>query len=372
MKILKSLIILTFVMLFGFVSAQKNYNFSVTAEFENLQDTTVLQLMSMGDQEMKPIGSSKAIPGKTFTLNAQIDHAGFYQLFKDENNYIILVTEPGEAVSLKVDMNNFTTPVVSGSPGTELFYNFFPKVNKYTSKKDSLEKEYSSLRQSPDASKADAEALVKAYQKVSSKQKELIIRMLLNNKKKLTGLMFINQLKIKDDFDVMKKYASAIYEEYPENRFVKNLYQKVKTEAATAIGNQAPAIKLPTPEGDSMALSGLRGKVVLIDFWASWCGPCRKENPKMVEIYQKYKSDGFEIFGVSLDRKRESWLKAIKADSLTWSHVSDLKGWKTAVKEPYNVGAIPYTVLVDREGKIIAKGLRGDKLEAKLVEIFGH
>jgi thiol-disulfide isomerase/thioredoxin len=121
-----------------------------------------------------------------------------------------------------------------------------------------------------------------------------------------------------------------------------------------------------------MALSDLRGKVVLIDFWASWCGPCRKENPKMVKIYQKYKSDGFEIFGVSLDRKRKNWLKAIKDDSLTWSHVSDLKGWRTVVKEPYNIGAIPYTVLVDREGKIIAKGLRGAELEKKLVEIFGH
>jgi thiol-disulfide isomerase/thioredoxin len=117
-------------------------------------------------------------------------------------------------------------------------------------------------------------------------------------------------------------------------------------------------------------LSSLKGKVVLIDFWASWCGPCRKENPNVVRIYNKYHNEGFEIFGVSLDRNRDSWLKAIKNDNLSWIHVSDLKYWQSEGARLYGVNSIPFTVLLDKDGKILAKGLRGKSLEDKLEEIF--
>jgi thiol-disulfide isomerase/thioredoxin len=116
----------------------------------------------------------------------------------------------------------------------------------------------------------------------------------------------------------------------------------------------------------------LRGKVVLIDFWASWCGPCRKDNPNVVRIYHNFKDKGFDIFGVSLDRDKNSWITAISTDKLDWVHVSDLKYWQSEVIGLYGFNAIPYTILIDREGKIMAKGLRGEQLENKLIEIFGQ
>ncbi len=135
-------------------------------------------------------------------------------------------------------------------------------------------------------------------------------------------------------------------------------------------GTMAPEIALPNPDGDIMKLSDLRGNYVLIDFWASWCKPCRMENPNVVRMYKKFENENFEIFGVSLDRNKEKWLEAIAKDQLEWPHVSDLKFWQSTAAELYNVKSIPFTVLIDPEGKVIATKLRGAALEQKLDEIF--
>ena len=137
-----------------------------------------------------------------------------------------------------------------------------------------------------------------------------------------------------------------------------------------SVGAEAPLFTAETPEGESLALESLRGKIVLLDFWASWCGPCRKENPNVVKVYEKYREQGFEILGISLDRTKAAWLGAIEKDGLEWLHVSDLKGWKSEYSNLYGVRSIPHTVLLDREGKIIARNLRGPALEAKLAEVF--
>lgn len=137
-----------------------------------------------------------------------------------------------------------------------------------------------------------------------------------------------------------------------------------------AIGAEAPDFTGPDPSGSPISLSSLRGKVVLIDFWASWCGPCRRENPNVVRLYNTYKDKGFEILGVSLDKTKSRWEQAIAADKLTWLHISDLKGWQSKYAKQYGVSSIPQTVLLDAEGKIIARNLRGAALAAKLRELF--
>ena len=140
--------------------------------------------------------------------------------------------------------------------------------------------------------------------------------------------------------------------------------------ASFAIGSEAPLFTAETPDGEQLALESLRGKIVLLDFWASWCGPCRKENPNVVRVYEKYRAQGFEILGVSLDRTKAAWVGAIEKDGLEWLHVSDLKGWKSEYSNLYGVRSIPHTVLLDREGRIIARNLRGPALERKLEQVF--
>lgn len=168
--------------------------------------------------------------------------------------------------------------------------------------------------------------------------------------------------------------ALSCEEKKPKTVYDENAAAETKTDpgevSGLEAGNIAPDINLPTPEGEMVKLSSLRGKYVLIDFWASWCGPCRMENPNVVRMYQKYKDKGFEIYAVSLDQSRERWVQAIQDDKLTWVHVSDLQYWNSMVVPLYGISGIPATVLLDKEGKILAKGLRGESLEAKLEEVF--
>jgi thiol-disulfide isomerase/thioredoxin len=138
-------------------------------------------------------------------------------------------------------------------------------------------------------------------------------------------------------------------------------------------GKIAPDFSQSKQDGKPLKLSDLKGKVVLIDFWASWCGPCRRENPNVVKLYEKYQKNGFTVLSVSLDQNKDQWLAAVKKDNLTWpNHVSDLKGWSNEAAKQYKVTGIPFTVLVDKEGKIINKNLRGPELEKTLESIFGY
>lgn len=165
-----------------------------------------------------------------------------------------------------------------------------------------------------------------------------------------------------------QQFIDQYRDKLPQATF--ELHSHLQSIKDLEIGGTAPDFTQQTPEGEDLSLSDLRGKVVLLDFWASWCGPCRRENPNVVKVYEKYKDEGFEIIGISLDRSRERWLKAIEQDGLTWKHVSDLKYWNNAVAKQYNVRSIPHTILLDEEGKIIARNLRGGRLEQALAEIF--
>jgi len=179
-----------------------------------------------------------------------------------------------------------------------------------------------------------------------------------------------------------KKNQAEVYVHYAKE-YIKHYGKIYPAEAATLekemekltrlmIGSKAPDFAMESPEGDTIELNDFQGKVVLLDFWASWCGPCRRENPNVVEVYNKYKEHGFDVLSVSLDNKKDRWLKAIEDDGLDWHHVSDLRGWKSEAADLYNVKSIPRTFIVDREGKIIAKNLRGDDLEQKIASLFEH
>jgi len=163
---------------------------------------------------------------------------------------------------------------------------------------------------------------------------------------------------------IKSKYENAPYP------FAADLVEKINQMLGFAEGEMAPDIKLPDPNGKIISLSSLKGKTVLIDFWASWCGPCVQEIPNVKATYAKYKSKGFEVYGVSLDAKAEAWTTAIQKFDMNWIHVSDLKYWDSEVVPLYNIKGIPLTILIDKEGKIIAKNLRGAALEQKVAEVL--
>ena len=185
-------------------------------------------------------------------------------------------------------------------------------------------------------------------------------------------LQAVNLLNKDSEFEFVDDLTQMLQVEYPDVPYVKMLADEMDRLRTVAIGMIAPEISLPNVDGEIVNLSDLRGRYVLVDFWAEWCKPCRMENPNVVRMYNKYRDKGFEVFGVSLDRTREKWLQAIKDDGLIWTQVSDLKYFNSEAARTYSVSAIPFAVLLDREGRIIAKNLRGKNLEAKLEEIFGR
>jgi peroxiredoxin len=179
-------------------------------------------------------------------------------------------------------------------------------------------------------------------------------------------MQLVSQLESNDVEEMVSKFAPEI----DKSEYVVKLKEYIQEQKKTAIGAVAPDFTMNDTEGKPVALSSFKGKVVLVDFWASWCGPCRQENPNVVNLYKQYHGKGFEILGVSLDRGKDEWLKAIKDDNLTWTHVSDLQFWQNAAARLYGVNSIPQSYLLDKDGKIIGKGLRGEQLAKKLAELF--
>ncbi|MEA3318297.1 MAG: TlpA disulfide reductase family protein, partial [Bacteroidota bacterium] len=224
---------------------------------------------------------------------------------------------------------------------------------------------------------------------LKNKHKAFSINIINNNPKSIAMLTALyqqiapgsNLFDPKKDYKYFEKVDSCLSQNFPNTEITKTFHKQVlnisskinaqiSLDNKVSIGFKAPEIALPTPNGDTISLSSLEGKYILLNFWASWCIPCRTETPKLIKIYKKYKNKGFEIYQVSLDRKEESWKNAIKKDNLNWINVSDLKFWDSAPAKIYNIRSIPTNFLINKKGIIIAKNLRGEALEIKLSELF--
>ncbi|HZX74447.1 MAG TPA: TlpA disulfide reductase family protein [Cyclobacteriaceae bacterium] len=310
----------------------------------------------------------------TYEKTVHLTEPGYYQLNFYNKQFINVILSKSD-VEVNVDGNNPSGfAEVKGSPDHDI-------INK-------VQNIVQGTQSSPAAAAVEAEfqqaAAANNQEKVSelqSKYMDLInlgydsVATLLRKEPASYGVMNLLQesgVLDKDRyFDVYVSTAEKVQKEWPNAPQVKDFVTFVEKSKLTAVGQVAPEIALPNPKGDTISLSSFRGKYVLVDFWAKWCGPCRRENPNVVKAYHKFKDKGFEILGVSLDRTKEDWLQAIQQDGLVWNHVSDLKYFDSKAAADYNINAIPFSILVDPQGVIIAKNLRGPALEKKLEEVLG-
>ncbi len=234
----------------------------------------------------------------------------------------------------------------------------------------SLEQRAQNIPNTPDGA-TQADQLRTEYQRLANQRNNFVKEVALKQKKGFIPYFVVSFGALENPgFDMFQHAVNCAKAADPNSKYTQQIETQFNTEAKLMEGAIAPDFTLKTPTGEDLSLSSLRGKVVLIDFWASWCGPCRRENPNVRKLYRRFHYKGFEILGVSLDNDGNRWKGAIQADSLTWPHVSDLRGWQSSAAQLYQVSSIPQTYLIDKDGRIMAKGLRGPELEMVLAKIF--
>jgi peroxiredoxin len=309
----------------------------------------------------------------SYTKTIRVTEPGYYRLVFFDRQYVDVILDRSN-LEVNADGNDpMGYSEVKGSPDIDLI----GKVRQLAAEAQNSEEagvlttEFNQARQNEDVERMSQiqdeymKLITESHDKIAALIREKgpmlgIVNLLLNN----------NVLDRDKYFDLYLHVAGEMQSQWPDYAVTKDFVDAVEKMKVLAVGQPAPEIALPDPNGVVQKLSALRGKYVLVDFWAKWCGPCRQENPNVVKAYNKYKDKGFEVFGVSLDRTKADWVQAIQEDSLTWTHVSDLKYFNSQAAQDYNISAIPFSILVDPDGKIIAKNLRGKGLEKKLEEVL--
>lgn len=372
------------------LSACKNNNIEIIGKLTNPIKDEYIYLDELRSSGLVTIDSSLIAEDGAFSFSIRGKAPAFYLLKTDETNFLTMLLEPGQVLEINASHDSLNFPEsLKGSKGTELMAGYNRKLSETVGKLSGLSEIYQQSVGTPELPLVmeQLDSIARIYlEDINSYTKKYIDE----NLSSLVALTALYQqvapgeyvLNPQRDLEYFIKVDSSLYSLYPGYEPVKTLHEQVMAlvsdmtaqniiDSRFRYGTEAPEISLPDPDGNTAKLSSTRGNIVLLDFWAAWCPPCRKENPNLVRAYDLYHNRGFTIFQVSLDRTKEAWTKGISEDNLgRWIHVSDLKYWNSAVIPVYNIEQIPTNYLLDREGRIIASNLRGQELLNRLEQIF--
>lgn len=350
--------------------AQKPFAFTVEGTAKNYKNP-YLYFTHKWDEKTYT-DSVKVTDGK-FKYSSKSPESNMYWMTFTNNSQgqpnVIFFVDPGKT-TINMNVDSLQNLSIVGGPSEKDWQDYKIMLMMFGMKQQQIVNEYNTARNNNDI--ATMQAKQTEYEALTQEVKKGIHGFIKDHPKSAVSGFVIYSEFSKEPF-TMKDVEDGIAnldKSIAQTKFGKLAQERLDNLRGTTIGYKATNFTQNTPDGKPIKLSDYKGKVVLVDFWASWCGPCRAENPNVVAAYNKYKDKGFTVLGVSFDQNKDRWLDAIQKDRLTWDHVSDLKGWGNEVGKIYNITSIPQNLLIDKEGKILDKNLRGAALEEKLQEIF--
>ncbi len=380
---MKTLFLLFSAIIFFSCQSTSKPGLTVKGQLKNQPAGTKVYLEELTYSTRNALDSAELDSRGNFKIEEIILKNGLYQLRMGSANGIFLVLdEKNSNVELTADTSDITnyTYKVKGSAPSEQLRKFIVQTKNYG---ESFGRAMATYKQNVNAETPDS--IVKKYENelaVADSTFRLYAKNVADTASNpILAIFAISNLDYERDSETYDKLAARMKVQQTSIPFVQSYVQMVDDQKSRSQQNEmgakfqtgaaVPDIELQDMNGNIRKLSSLHGSVVLLDFWASWCGPCRRENPSVVKAYESYKDKGFTVFSVSLDTNKDKWIEGIKKDQLMWpDHVSDLQGWKSSVCETFGVRAIPQNYLLDKEGKIIASNLRGEELIKTLEGIF--
>jgi len=362
----------------------------ISGTFTGIDEGTPIMLRSFKNGSLIKVAQCESGVDGTFSLTPEKPlRQGYHQLMIDKRWPIVIITDSTEApiVSASVpDRQGYiTNSTITGSASSELLATYYKVL---IPKQDSLIQLQNSIK---NLNNQEKKVATQTLNRLIIELDNLSLEFIKSNPESPATLAALENLSPEKHGVAYKSVLKTLSKTYSDSHYfamLKTKYEKSISKrkipnqpppkkkksgknSTYSAGDEAPDIVMNNANGETIRLSDLRGEVVLIDFWASWCGPCRRENPNLVRAYEKFHSKGFEVFSVSLDSNKDKWIKAIKKDGLVWdTHVCDLQGWKNEASRAYGISSIPHAILVGKDGVIIRTHIRGAALETELEKLF--